>query len=87
MLPASVGPASSGFVGRLKRRDGYLLIPHGLLADSLIRTDEGSINLKDLLTAFARSLERLFEKRAYLEASFLASSAEFVGPFRFRQGA
>jgi len=45
----------SGFVGRSKTGEGYLLISQELLAKSRKTTAEGLLNLKDLLTVFLSS--------------------------------
>src|SRR5271157_59675 len=58
--PASVEPDLSGLAGPLKRGAAYLLIPQGLLAELLKRKGEGSLNLKDLLTAFSSSCRLTF---------------------------
>ncbi len=57
MLPASCWGIFPGVVGRLKRGETYLLIRKWLLARWLRSTDEGLLNLKDLLTALMPGLK------------------------------
>ncbi|HMD97307.1 MAG TPA: hypothetical protein VKM93_08285 [Terriglobia bacterium] len=74
VFPSSGRSTFSGFVGRLKRDEAYLLIPQGLLAKSRRRTGEGLLNLKDLLIVFPSSgrstfsglIGRLKRDEAYL---------------------
>jgi len=62
----------SGLFGRPKRGEADLLIPRGLLAKLLRITGEGLLNLKDLLTVFPPSLERLVENEPLLRGLFFA---------------
>ncbi len=50
----------SGFVGRVKRGGADLLIRQGLLSKLLMRTGEGLLNLKGLLTLFPPSCRATF---------------------------
>jgi len=50
------------------------------MADILRKTNEGLLNLKDLLTVFPPRLERLFEKEPVLRPPFCAESYQ-IAPF------
>jgi hypothetical protein len=54
----------SGLVARRKRGEGYLLIPQVLMANSLRKTGEGLLNLKDLLSVFPASRRTTFSALA-----------------------
>ena len=76
VLPPSGAATFSGFFGRLKRGDAYLLIRQQLLAKSLRRVKERLRNLKDLLTVFPPSLRRLFENEPVLRRLSCAESRQ-----------
>jgi len=60
VLPPRGRDTFGGFVGRMQRGNGNLLIPRLLLAHFLRRTGEGLVNLKDLLTASPRGCRAIF---------------------------